>query len=609
MRHIVRQPVKALLGATCMLLLGGLAPVRADGDLPRPEEVVTPTVFTSLSALHPGGRMQVAVAGDVLDGWHVNAHLPSADYLIPTAIEVDGGVGLQIGEATYPPGEMVTFEFADDPLKVYQGRFYVVFSVAAAPDADTGPRRLSGKLDYQPCSTRICLPPAEVTFSIEIPVVSLTQPVTPQWPEVFAQFGGVVAAGTDSAPGEGAGAVEGATPLVFLALFLGGLALNLTPCVYPLIPITLGFFGGQVGRSTLGTFGLASLYVLGMATTYSTMGVVVALTGGMFGAALQNPWVLSGVGGILILLSLSQFGLYEFRIPGTQRLGSRRGAAGAYLMGLVVGVVAAPCLGPFVLGLLVTVAQEGNAVLGFWKFFVLSLGLGTPYLFLGGFSAGLSLLPRAGEWMDGIKHLFGHALLATAAWFIGQSLPGPYGFWLLPASLTASALWLVFYERSSRAAWFVAVRTAVALVAISLAAWWVWPAGSTRLAFDDYSARAVDDARDQGKPVLLDFTADWCVPCREYEHNVFTDPRVIDAAADLITLQADLTRTSSSAVQDLIAKYDIYGPPTILFIDAGGKERRDLRLVGYVGPERFAERIRQLTSGTGVPESEAAISF
>ena len=593
----------ALITAAALLATGVAAPA---ADLPRPEEVVTPTAFASLSGLHPGGRVRIAVAADVLEGWHVNAHVPSSDYLIPTVVELEAPPGIVVGEPTYPEGEMVTFEFADEPLRVYEGRFYVVVTLEAAAGADTGPRRLEGTLSYQPCSDRICLAPAEVRFEIEIPVVSLEQAVSPRWPDIFAELGGVVGPGPPGTAATGEERVAGAAPLVFIALFLGGLALNLTPCVYPLIPITLGFFGGQTGRSTLGTFGLSAVYVLGMATTYSTLGVIVALTGGIFGAALQSPWVLVSVALVLLLLSASQFGLYEFRIPGTTRLGARRGIPGAYLMGLVVGLVAAPCLGPFVVGLLITVAHEGNAVLGFWKFFVLSLGLGTPYLFLGAFSAGLSVLPRAGEWMEGVKHLFGHALVATAAWFLGQAVLQPVGPYLLPLSLTVSAAWLLLFERSSRAAWFTLLRSSAAVIAVTIAIWSVWPEPADRIRFDDYSPGAIRTAAAAGKPVLIDFTADWCVPCREYEHKVFNDARVIEASMGFVNLRADLTRSSSPEVRALVEQYDIFGPPTIVFIDENGKERRDLRLVGYVGPERFLERMHKV--GTGEPPATPAVS-
>ena len=180
--------VRTAAGLLLALALAVPGSVSVAGGLPRPEEVVAPTPFLSLSGLHPGGQLRLALAGDVIDGWHVNAHEPSADYLIPTSLQLKAPPGLKISEATYPDGEMVTFEFADEPLLVYEGRFYILLTISAAAGADTGSRWLEGILSYQPCSDRICLPPADVPFEIEIAVVPTDQAVSPLWPEIFAEL-------------------------------------------------------------------------------------------------------------------------------------------------------------------------------------------------------------------------------------------------------------------------------------------------------------------------------------------------------------------------------------------------------------------------------------
>ncbi|MFQ5669551.1 MAG: cytochrome c biogenesis protein CcdA [Acidobacteriota bacterium] len=584
--------VRRSVGGTLLGLLCLAGPAALAAELPAPDKIVTPTPYLSLSAVHAGGGAQIAVAGDILPGWHVNAHVPSADYLIPTEVRFEPPPGIRVGEARYPEGEMVTFAFAGQPLRVYETRFVIVAPVQVAKDLRPGTEKIAGTLSYQSCTDRVCLPPAKVPFTVELEVAAPGEAVSPRHPELFEGRGGVTGLADPSPAEPGSVQIGGASFLVFLLIYLGGLALNLTPCVYPLIPITIAFFGGQVKRSTLGTFGLASVYVLGMAATYSSLGVAVALTGGLFGAALQNPLVLTLVAAVLVGLALSQFGVYEFRIPGTSRLGSRRGTVGALVMGMVVGLVAAPCIGPFVVVLLATVAREGDPVLGFWKFFILSLGLGTPYLFLGAFSGGLARMPRAGDWMDGVKHLFGLVLLAVAAYFMGQAVPAPAGAYLLPGTLAGSAVWLAFFERRRTAGWFNYSRFGLAGVAILAAAWLVWPDQSEHMVFKPYSASAVRAAREAGRPVLIDFTADWCVPCKEYEQKVFNDPRVIAASAGFVKLQADLTRSVSPELKTLIKTFGVFGPPTILFIDAEGREHPDLRLVGYMGPAGFVEHLK-----------------
>jgi len=181
-------------------------------------------------------------------------------------------------------------------------------------------------------------------------------------------------------------------------VFIAGLALNLTPCVYPIIPITVGFFAQQAKERKGGTFGLAVAYVLGMAVTYSALGVTAALTGRLFGTALQNPIVVGVIVAVMLALAASMFGLWELRVPAwaMRASGGRGGVFGALLMGLVVGFVAAPCIGPFVLGLLTYVGQQGSPLLGFVLFFTLAMGLGLPYLLLGTFTGAINKLPASG---------------------------------------------------------------------------------------------------------------------------------------------------------------------------------------------------------------------
>src|SRR5210317_1698021 len=219
-----------------------------------------------------------------------------------------------------------------------------------------------------------------------------------------------------------------------LGIFAGGIALNLTPCVYPLIPITVSYFGGKTGSAREKLYLHGACYIGGLGVTNSMLGVTAALTGGLMGAMLQNPFILGAIAAILIFFATSLFGLWELRLPyWLTRAASKSysGYFGSLFMGTTLGVVAAPCIGPFVLGLLTWVAGMGNPWLGFLIFFTLSLGLGLPLFFLAMFSGKLDKLPRSGEWMVWIRKLMGWVLVGMAAYFIRPLLPSTIGIFVM----------------------------------------------------------------------------------------------------------------------------------------------------------------------------------
>ena len=392
--------------------------------------------------------------------------------------------------------------------------------------------------------------------------------------------------------------------LSLVGVFLGGLALNLTPCVYPLIPITISYFGGR-GTDKAGFLAVHSLFfLLGLAVTNSTLGVVAALTGSLLGSALQHPAVLIAIATILVGLALSFFGLWELRLPGFLTQAASRsygGYGGSLFMGLTLGVVAAPCIGPFLIGLLTYVASTGNPYLGFALFFTLSLGLGIPLAMLAFFSGKLDKLPRSGEWMIWVRKLLGWVLVAMAAYFIKPLFHGhSAGIIVFALVILAAGVHLGFIDQTTGTfRGFGLLKKIVGIGAISLAAYMavsvimLGPA----VAWQPYSEEKFEEAVNMGKPTIIDFYADWCAPCRELEHITFHDPKVVKAAESFSMLKVDLTLKGDPLHQVLLNRYEVRGVPTIVFLGADGKEVESLRVVSFEEPKVFLEKMKLLQQG------------
>lgn len=397
----------------------------------------------------------------------------------------------------------------------------------------------------------------------------------------------------------------------FGAVFLAGLALNLTPCVYPMIPITVGFFvGGKKDRTVLKSFLMVSVYVLGIALTYSVLGTVAGLTGSLFGSALRSPWPLGFVSASLVALALSNFGLYHLRLPAAlaRLAGGRRREdyLGAGLMGLTVGLVAAPCIGPFVVGLLLYVGSVGSAVFGFWVFFVLALGLGLPYLILGTFSGAAAALPGSGGWMVWVRKAFGVVLLLMAIYFLQPLLSDSVFSVLLAACLAGGGLYLCFWARSEAGGpAFGVLRYLVGIAGVAAAVLYLLPQaqGPEQIDWIPYREGILAQARQASTPVIIDFYADWCIPCKELEARTFSDPGVRQAMNRFLLVKADVTRSTDPKTEQLLKRFDVRGLPAVIFLDAKGEERGDLRLAQFVRPEEFLKRVRKfkkdLTRGGG----------
>lgn len=458
---------------------------------------------------------------------------------ISTTPEVEATMTLPVGE------------IKDDPnfgkMEVYHHDFAGIIALSPQP---TAPFKMTVK--YQGCSEKgLCYPPQTKVFD-------------------FAGFKSTDTSASADVPVKEESRLDGALKsgnllLIAGVFFVAGLLLSLTPCVLPMIPILSGIIIGSNKNKTLSklaTFNLSLSYVLGMALAYTLAGIAAGLSGQLLSNTLQNPWVLGATAILFVVLALSMFGLYELRLPSSieSRLintsNNLKGGrfAGVFGMGALSALIVSPCVAAPLAGALIYISQTHNVVLGGVALFALAIGMGVPLLLIGA-SAG-TLLPKAGKWMTLVRNLFGVLMLAMAVWIVWPVLP----------SAAKQPFSKLFGSNNSQILQFERVKNLTELnEKIKLA---------------------------NGKHVMLDFYADWCVACKELEHSTFADVVVADALKDTVLLQIDM---SHDTVEDkeLLKHFELFGPPAILFFDATGNEIKNKRVIGYQKPAKFLTHIPQ----------------
>ncbi len=544
--------------------------------------------------------------------------------------------GTRLGTVTLPPGKQKddgTFGHVDVYYHAVQARLPIERADGSRPQT------ITLQLVYQGCADAgICYPPITKQVALALPIAMVSAAAAPP-----AAASAPVAAGARSADtGQNLSAQDriarmlrtGKLWITLPAFFGFGLLLAFTPCIFPMVPILSGIIVGQ-GKD-IGTgraFVLSLVYVLAMAATYTVAGVVAALFGQNLQATLQNPWVLGAFALVFVLLALSMFGFYNLQLPSafqsrlTEVSNRQRGGTllGVGVMGLLSALIVGPCVAAPLAGALIVIGQTGDAVLGGLALFSLSLGMGAPLLVIGA-SAG-KLLPKAGAWMDAVKAVFGVLLLAVAIYLLERVLSAEVILVMWAVLLITSAIYMGALDSLTpgvsgwRRLWkglglvlllygsLVMVGAVTGgtdplrpLETLSLSAGRGNTAAPRALAFQRVTGlaglhQALAAASAQGKPVMLDFYADWCISCKEMEKYTFSDPNVQQALGNTVLLQADVTAWNTQDKQ-LTHAFDLLGPPAILFFGPDGKERKGYRVVGFMNAGEFRTQVqRALAAG------------
>ncbi len=465
------------------------------------------------------------------------------------------------------------------------------------------------EIAYQGCTEGFCYPPEVKEIKVaDLPIVQVAN--TEQTSEKSTALSVQPKAEQDRL----AESLFNSKYAVF-GFFLLGLGLAFTPCVLPMLPLLSAIVIGQNQRPNMWrAFALSFVYVQGMALTYTLLGLIVAAIGLPFQVALQHPYVMIGLSIIFVLLALSMFGVFTLQLPSSLQtklsLLSQQQKAGAFggvfLMGMIAGLVASPCTSAPLSGALLYVAQSGDLFTGAITLYLLALGMGVPLILITLF--GNKILPKSGMWMETVKKLFGFVMLALPVFLISRILPDEWTPRLWAMLGTAFFIWFAFQMPKNGTGWVFRILFLVAaMISVKPLQTWVWGETSTPSAVENKAVSHVEFkqvkseaelqqvlAENNKSLVMLDLYADWCVACKEFEKETFSDPSVQKAFGDMLLLQVDMTKNSEEN-RALMTKYKVLGLPTILFFDRDGKEIEGSRVNGFMQSVEFLQWIEKIS--------------
>ena len=465
------------------------------------------------------------------------------------------------------------------------------------------------EIAYQGCTSGFCYPPEVKEIKVaDLPIAQVANT------EKTSEKSTALSAQPKAEQDRLAESLFNSKYAVF-GFFLLGLGLAFTPCVLPMLPLLSAIVIGQNQRPNMWrAFALSFVYVQGMALTYTLLGLIVAAIGLPFQVALQHPYVMIGLSIIFVLLALSMFGVFTLQLPSSLQtklsLLSQQQKAGAFggvfLMGMIAGLVASPCTSAPLSGALLYVAQSGDLFTGAITLYLLALGMGVPLILITLF--GNKILPKSGMWMETVKKLFGFVMLALPVFLISRILPDEWTPRLWAMLGTAFFIWFAFQMPKNGTGWVFRILFLVAaMISVKPLQTWVWGETSTPSAVENKVVSHVEFKKVKSEAelqqalsennkslVMLDLYADWCVACKEFEKETFSDPSVQKAFGDMLLLQVDITKNSEEN-RALMTKYKVLGLPTILFFNRDGKEIEGSRVNGFMPPVEFLQWIEKIS--------------
>lgn len=575
-----------------------------------PEVKISSTV--SHTPVPAGQEFSITVDYAIPDRHHLTAHFFE---LVPDAMN-----GFEFGLQQPSAGQFEEGEI------IRRKRAGIRIPVQVAPDAVPGEYTIAGKASYQICQEApafMCFPPSELPFSVAVTVVTSGAAAleNPDSLKTEETDGVVPVSGKVSLEQRLQTALTDNLVVAFLLVFLFGFLTSLTPCVYPMIPITISYIGGRsAGQSRSRGFFLSLFYVLGLAIVYAFLGVFAAVTGALFGTVTQTFWVRGFVSLVFGIMGLSMLGVFNLQLPSAlqgrlQAGGPRSGFPGAIAMGMVAGLVAAPCAGPVIVALMTYIASTGNIVLGFVLMLGFAFGMGILFIVIGTFSGLITSLPAAGLWMDNVKKIFGAVMIAVALYYAKPLMPPPvYGFMIGLGLLFLGAALGAFKPSAKDEPIGRDIRKATAILIAVLGIYFAvnlvpvpgkivperlfslpeGQSGYTETVWRTDLEQALKDAETQEKNVILDFGAEWCAACKELEHKTFSDTDVLKRLKTMTAIKIDCTKAKDPLVKDVLSRFSVTGLPTVIILDKQGQELG--RFTSFLPPEEFIKFLDQTLS-------------